>query len=53
MKVAIMCGTVYGSAEEVARHTAMLLRAAGHEPLVNSRLTLAELLASSPRHCLL
>ncbi|KPB70331.1 flavodoxin [Pseudomonas cannabina] len=49
MKVAIMCGTVYGSAEEVARHTAMLLRAAGHEPLVNSRLTLAELLAFEPQ----
>ncbi|WP_054086518.1 MULTISPECIES: flavodoxin [Pseudomonas syringae group] len=49
MKVAIICGTVYGSAEEVARHAAMLLRAAGHEPLVNSRLTLPELLAFEPQ----
>ncbi|AHG42488.1 flavodoxin [Pseudomonas syringae CC1557] len=49
MKVAIVCGTVYGSAEEVARHAATLLRAAGHETLINSRLTLPELLAFEPQ----
>ncbi|PBP29451.1 flavodoxin [Pseudomonas syringae] len=49
MKVAIVCGTVYGSAEEVARHAAALLRAAGHETLVNPRLMLPELLAFEPQ----
>lgn len=49
MKVAIVCGTVYGSAEEVARHAAALLRAAGHETLVNPRLMLPDLLAFEPQ----
>lgn len=49
MKVAIVCGSVYGSAEEVARHASTLLRAAGHETLVNPRLALPDLLAFEPQ----
>ncbi|KPX27000.1 putative Flavodoxin [Pseudomonas ficuserectae] len=49
MKVAIVCGTVYGSAEEVARHASALLRAAGHETLVNPRLALPDVLAFEPQ----
>ncbi|MFH7365662.1 flavodoxin, partial [Pseudomonas syringae pv. tagetis] len=35
MKVAIVCGKDYVSAEQVARHASELLRAARHETLVN------------------
>ena len=49
MKVAIICGSVYGAAEEVSRHVAALLRAAGHEVLFNSRLALDGLLAFEPQ----
>lgn len=49
MKVAIISGSVYGSAEEVARHATSLLRAAGHETLHNPRITLEELLAFEPQ----
>jgi len=49
MKVAIISGSVYGSAEEVARHAAGILRAAGHEVLHNPRVTLAELQAFAPQ----
>jgi MioC protein len=49
MKVAIISGSVYGSAEEVARHAGTILRAAGHEVLHNPRLTLEELLAFEPQ----
>ncbi|GFM83996.1 flavodoxin [Pseudomonas cichorii] len=49
MRVAIISGSVYGSAEEVARHAGAILRDAGHEPLHNSRITLAELQAFEPQ----
>ncbi|WP_122321699.1 flavodoxin domain-containing protein, partial [Pseudomonas cichorii] len=49
MRVAIISGSVYGSAEEVARHAGALLRNAGHETLYNSRITLAELQAFEPQ----
>ncbi|MBX8487061.1 flavodoxin [Pseudomonas cichorii] len=49
MRVAIISGSVYGSAEEVARHAGAILRDAGHEPLYNSRITLAELQAFEPQ----
>jgi MioC protein len=41
MKVAIISGSVYGTAEEVARHAANILNAAGFETLHNPRATLA------------
>ena len=49
MKVAIISGSVYGSAEEVARHAGAILRDAGHEVLHNPRVTLAELQAFAPQ----
>lgn len=49
MRVAIISGSVYGSAEEVARHAASILRAAGHEVLHNPRITLAQLLEFQPQ----
>ncbi|KWT01386.1 MULTISPECIES: flavodoxin [Pseudomonas syringae group] len=49
MKVAIVCGSVYGSAEEVARHAATLLQASGHDTLVNPRLALPDLLVFEPQ----
>ncbi|MBD8492440.1 flavodoxin [Pseudomonas syringae] len=49
MKIAILSGTVFGSAEDVARHASALLREAGHEVLFNTRLTQAELLAFEPQ----
>ncbi|MCY1390558.1 hypothetical protein D9M71_53790 [compost metagenome] len=48
MKVAIISGSVYGTAEEVARHAAGLLQAAGFEVLCNSRATFEEVLAFAP-----
>ncbi|AOE63943.1 flavodoxin [Pseudomonas corrugata] len=52
MKVAILSGSVYGTAEEVARHAARLLGEAGFEILHNPRVTLADIQAFSP-HALL
>ncbi|MHC8304284.1 flavodoxin [Pseudomonas sp. PB3P13] len=49
MKVAILCGSVYGTAEEVARHAASLLKAAGFETFYNPRASLADLLAFGPQ----
>ncbi|HEY0287525.1 MAG TPA: flavodoxin [Pseudomonas sp.] len=49
MKVAILSGSVYGSAEEVARHAETIIKAAGHEVLHNPRITLAELQAFEPQ----
>ena len=37
MKVAILSGSVYGTAEEVARHAQQLLQAAGLEPALALR----------------
>lgn len=49
MKVVIISGSVYGSAEEVARHAGTILRDAGHQILLSARLTLPELLAFEPQ----
>ncbi|WP_417693245.1 flavodoxin [Pseudomonas sp.] len=48
MKVAILSGSVYGTAEEVARHAAKLLGAAGFETLHNPRASLADIQAFGP-----
>lgn len=48
MKVAILIGSVYGTAEEVARHAAALLKAAGFEVLCNARATFSEVEAFAP-----
>lgn len=52
MKVAIVSGSVYGSAEEVARHAESIIKSAGHQVLYNPRASLAELLGFEP-HVLL
>ncbi|EIK95273.1 flavodoxin [Pseudomonas sp. M47T1] len=49
MKVAILSGSVYGTAEEVARHASKLLEDAGFETFYNPRASLDELLASAPQ----
>ncbi|EPJ75535.1 MAG: flavodoxin [Pseudomonas sp.] len=49
MKVAIVSGSVYGSAEEVARHAGKLLREAGFEVLQDSRVTLEGLQSFAPQ----
>ena len=48
MKVAILSGSVYGTAEEVARHAQNLLKAAGFETFYSSRASLAEVQAFAP-----
>ncbi|WP_130899589.1 flavodoxin [Pseudomonas sp. Sample_11] len=48
MKVAILSGSVYGTAEEVARHAQNLLKAAGFETFYNSRVALADIQAFGP-----
>ncbi|MGH8373862.1 MAG: flavodoxin, partial [Pseudomonas sp.] len=48
MKVAIISGSVYGTAEEVARHAASLLKAAGLETWHNPRASLADMQAFGP-----
>jgi len=48
MKVAILSGSVYGTAEEVARHAASLLKAAGFDAWHNPRASLADVLAYAP-----
>jgi MioC protein len=49
MKVAILSGSVYGTAEEVASHAADILNAAGFEAWHNSRASLADVLAFAPQ----
>ncbi|CAN1597984.1 flavodoxin [Pseudomonas mediterranea] len=49
MKVAILSGSVYGTAEEVARHATQLLGDAGFETLHNPRATLADIQAFGPQ----
>ncbi|MCJ8203699.1 flavodoxin [Pseudomonas sp. RGM2987] len=49
MKVAILSGSVYGTAEEVARHAAKLLDAAGFETWYDPRATLAQVQAFAPQ----
>ncbi|MFJ5299536.1 flavodoxin [Pseudomonas sp. NPDC088368] len=48
MKVAIVSGSVYGSAEEVARHAQQIIQKSGHEVFFNPRATLADLQAFAP-----
>lgn len=48
MKVAILSGSVYGTAEEVARHANDILNAAGFEAWHNPRATLADVQAFAP-----
>ncbi|WP_085638447.1 MULTISPECIES: flavodoxin [unclassified Pseudomonas] len=48
MKVAILSGSVYGTAEEVARHAQSLMKAAGFETFYNPRANLADLQAFGP-----
>lgn len=49
MKVAILSGSVYGTAEEVARHAKRLLEAAGLETWFEPRATLEVLVAAEPQ----
>lgn len=49
MKVAILSGSVYGTAEEVARHAAKLLDDAGFKTFHNPRATLADIQAFGPQ----
>lgn len=49
MKVAILSGSVYGTAEEVARHAQDLLKAAGFETFYNARAKLADIQAFGPQ----
>ncbi len=49
MKVAILSGSVYGTAEEVARHAEALLKAAGFEAWHKAQMNLEELLAFAPQ----
>lgn len=49
MKVAILSGSVYGTAEEVARHAERLLKDAGFEAWHNPRATLADVQAFAPQ----
>lgn len=48
MKVAILCGSVYGTAEEVALHAAKLLEQAGFQTWHNPRAILADIQAFAP-----
>ncbi|MCP1602454.1 flavodoxin [Pseudomonas citronellolis] len=48
MKVAILSGSVYGTAEEVARHAKRLLEAAGLETWFEPRATLDALVEAAP-----
>jgi MioC protein len=49
MRVAIVSGTVYGAAEEVARHAESLLKAAGFEAWHKAQVDLDALLAFDPQ----
>ena len=49
MKVAIVSGSVYGSAEEVARHAGKILRDAGLQVLHDPRVTLEGLQSFAPQ----
>jgi MioC protein len=48
MKVALFSGSVYGTAEEVARHAEGLLKVAGFEARYDPRATLADIQAFGP-----
>ena len=48
MKVAILSGSVYGTAEEVARHAEKILKEAGFDTWHNPRATLVDVQAFDP-----
>jgi len=48
MKVAILSGSVYGTAEDVARHAEHQLKAAGFETWHDPRAQLPQILESAP-----
>ena len=48
MKVAILSGSVYGTAEEVARHAEEILKDAGFNAWHNARATLSDVQAFAP-----
>ncbi|MDI2593840.1 flavodoxin [Pseudomonas sp. N3-W] len=48
MKVAILSGSVYGTAEDVARHAADILKSAGFETWHNPRASLTDVQAFGP-----
>ena len=48
MKIVILSGSVYGTAEEVARHAERLLKEAGFQAWHDSRATLTDVLAFAP-----
>lgn len=48
MKVAILSGSVYGTAEEVARHAESLLKEAGFDAWHNPRASVEDVLAFGP-----
>ena len=48
MKVAILSGSVYGTAEEVARHAEKILKEAGFDAWHNARASLADVQAFAP-----
>lgn len=48
MKIAVFSGSVYGTAEEVARHAEGLLNAAGHQAWHNPRASVADVQAFAP-----
>ena len=48
MKVAVLSGSVYGTAEEVARHAEKLLKAAGLDASYLPRVSLDDLIAFDP-----
>lgn len=53
MKVAIVSGSVYGSAEEVARHARTIIQDAGHAVFFNPRASLADVQDFSPQALLI
>jgi len=48
MKVAILSGSVYGTAEEVARHAQQQLKAQGHDAWYNPRASLEDIQTFAP-----
>lgn len=48
MRVALLCGSVYGAAEDVARHAVRQLEAAGHDCYFDPRGNVAVMLAYGP-----
>jgi MioC protein len=49
MRIAIISGSVYGAAEEVARHAESILRGAGHETFYDRGAMLEKLQAFNPQ----